>query len=311
MKQKEYITLIRSHTDSIMDASFDPVCKYIATASNDSTVRVWDYQNTRQLYDFNAPNETPTKLSFHPAQLEYADKSYSTLFACGFTSGKIRIFNVNEAKLMREIPCAHNHQTESAMKKYEITDLKYSCDGKRLISGDLMKYICLYDVDRDYTLVRMLPNCISVHGSLSISPDNRTFAVIGANDYLITVYESASLNEVLRIDTSVSNNTSSIQSFNNQTCSQLYDQSGMPEAILKLAYAPADMNQIICVTAANKLIKFDTKHGRLLSSVPRVHKNSTDSLCVTSDGRYLITSGDNLVKIWDYEMRFEKNFQVN
>lgn len=70
------------------------------------------------------------------------------------------------------------------------------------------------------------------------------------------------------------------------------------------------MNQIICVTSQNKLIKFDAKNGHCLATVPKIHKNSTDSLSVTNDGRYLITSGDNLVKIWDYEMRLEKNFQA-
>lgn len=38
LKQKEYVTLIRSHTDAILDACFDPACKYIATTSRDLTV---------------------------------------------------------------------------------------------------------------------------------------------------------------------------------------------------------------------------------------------------------------------------------
>ena len=39
VNQKDYVTLIRSHTDSILDLSFDPTCKFIATSSLDSTVR--------------------------------------------------------------------------------------------------------------------------------------------------------------------------------------------------------------------------------------------------------------------------------
>ena len=39
VNQKDYVTLIRSHTDSILDLSFDPTCCFIATSSLDSTVR--------------------------------------------------------------------------------------------------------------------------------------------------------------------------------------------------------------------------------------------------------------------------------
>ena len=82
------------------------------------------------------------------------------------------------------------------------------------------------------------------------------------------------------------------------------------ELAFKISYAPCDLNQILCVTLQNKLIKFDLKSGHCIATVPKIHKNSIDSLSVTNDGRYLITSGDNLVKIWDYEMRLEKNFQA-
>ena len=37
--QKDYVTLVRSHTDSILDLSFDSTGNYIATCSLDSTVR--------------------------------------------------------------------------------------------------------------------------------------------------------------------------------------------------------------------------------------------------------------------------------
>ena len=38
VKRKEYTTLVRSHGDVILDASFDTACKYIATTSRDLTV---------------------------------------------------------------------------------------------------------------------------------------------------------------------------------------------------------------------------------------------------------------------------------
>lgn len=193
VKQKEYITLVRSHSDLILDASIDSSCRFIATCSQDGSVRVWDFKTCRQLYDFESHGELPTRLCFHSSQ--------TSVFACGFTSGKCRVFHVEQAKLVCEIQSPH---TNINNKLSEITDLKYSNEGKRLITGDLMKYLCLYDVERDYSLIRMLPNCISSSGSLSISPDCKHLAVIGSNDYLISVFEAYNLNEVLRIDITTS-----------------------------------------------------------------------------------------------------------
>ncbi len=101
LSQKTYITLLRSHTLPLTHAAIDPVAQYIATASLDRSLRVWNFQTSRQLYDFTASNvnDSPTRLAFHP--------TVTTTLASAFTSGKLRIFNVSEAKLLQELPPVH------------------------------------------------------------------------------------------------------------------------------------------------------------------------------------------------------------
>ena len=41
-----------------------------------------------------------------------------------------------------------------------------------------------------------------------------------------------------------------------------------------------------------------------------MHKLSCSSLALSEDGRYLLTAGDKVIKVWDYQMRFDINFQV-
>ena len=41
-----------------------------------------------------------------------------------------------------------------------------------------------------------------------------------------------------------------------------------------------------------------------------IHRGGCTALDVSQDGRLLVTAGDNVVKIWDYYMRFDINFQV-
>jgi WD40 repeat protein len=109
---------------------------------------------------------------------------------------------------------------------------------------------------------------------------------------MITIFDALTLNEVRRMDINNNNTNSEIESAN------------------KLEYSAYSLNQIICTTLTNKLLKFDCKTGRLVSTIGNIHRTITDCLTVSNDGRFLVTSGDNCIKVWDYEMRFEKNFQT-
>ncbi|CAF0967584.1 unnamed protein product [Brachionus calyciflorus] len=290
--KKDYNTLIRGHVDIICDVSLDPTGKFLATCSADLTLRVWSTDNCKQLYDFTSANEKPKCLNFMPSNTF----NKSSIFACGFSSGKIRVFDLTEAKLINEIKSPH--LKESA----EITDLKYSNEGKRLIAGDSLKYICLYDPDRDYTLLRILPKTIVSQGCLSISPDQKFLSVIGPDNFMISIFDSSSLNEVMRISIASSSN----EFVDNCDESVYYGQ----ETAVRLTYSTYELNQLICVTSSNRLLKFDTKTGRLISSLPKIHRALTDCLTVSNDGRFLITSGDNAIKVWDYNFRFDKNYQA-
>jgi WD40 repeat protein len=294
VKRKEYLTLVRSHTDSIVDIAIDSSCRLIATCSLDSTVRVWNFETGRQLYDFSAPNERPTRLCFLAVpQPQSTNTTESSLFACGFTSGAIRLFNVDETKLLKEIKSPHVIQS-----KFEITDLTYCQNGKRLLVADSLHYLSMYDVEREYALVRLLPGSVCVPGSLCLSEDTRHAAVVGPTDCLITVFDTLNLNETLRINVNSATTTTT---------------TGDSAAAYRLAYGPAELGQLVCVTVSNRLLKFDSRTGRLISVMQqqqRVHRSRTDCVVVSGDGAFLATTGDQCVKVWDYEMRLDRNSQA-
>lgn len=41
-----------------------------------------------------------------------------------------------------------------------------------------------------------------------------------------------------------------------------------------------------------------------------IHRGGCSSLDVSRDGKHLATAGDRVIKIWDYHMRLDINFQV-
>ncbi|XP_046861047.1 WD repeat-containing protein 90-like [Xenia sp. Carnegie-2017] len=82
------------------------------------------------------------------------------------------------------------------------------------------------------------------------------------------------------------------------------------DTVLRLCYSPMALNQLLVVTAGCRLLKFDAHSGQLLSEVSNVHRSSCSSLDPFQTGHFLATAGDKLIKIWDYHMRMDLNFQV-
>ena len=51
-------------------------------------------------------------------------------------------------------------------------------------------------------------------------------------------------------------------------------------------------------------------HAKPLFQIANIHRSRCTSVDVSNDGRFLATAGDKVVKIWDYHMRQDLNFQV-
>jgi WD40 repeat protein len=75
-------------------------------------------------------------------------------------------------------------------------------------------------------------------------------------------------------------------------------------------FSPQALNQLLVITSGARLIKFNATNGQLLSEVSNIHRSECSSLAVDKTGRYLLTAGDKVVKMWDYSMALDLNFQV-
>lgn len=77
-----------------------------------------------------------------------------------------------------------------------------------------------------------------------------------------------------------------------------------------VTFAPDALNQLLVITSGSRLLKFNASNGQLLSEVSHIHRTQCTAVSVSNDGRYLLTTGDNVVKVWDYGMSLDLNFQV-
>uniref|UniRef100_A0A663LQT0 WD repeat-containing protein 90 n=1 Tax=Athene cunicularia TaxID=194338 RepID=A0A663LQT0_ATHCN len=272
IQSRDYNTLMRSHEDSILAFSVEGTWKQMATVSKDNTIRVWDLVSMQQLYDFTAADEMPCAVAFHPTQ---------QILACGFDSGMVRTFSLAASDLLVE---HKQHRTV-------ITGLTFSPNGKFMFSSCLQGTLALYScmVQKSHIL-RVLGNVVAQDAesgpdALVVSGDNHLLAFVGPSKYVVTVMEACSLDELLRVDISI------------------LDLNSMAlDSAVRVCFAPVPRGELLVSTSSNKILVLDAKTGRLVREVSPVHKLSCSSLVLSKDSRYLLTAGDKVIKVWDYQM---------
>ncbi|XP_064528587.1 WD repeat-containing protein 90 isoform X6 [Pseudopipra pipra] len=280
IQSRDYNTLMRSHKAPVLGFSLGGLRKQIATVSQDSTIRVWDLVSMQQLYDFAATEEAPCAVAFHPTW---------KILACGFDSGTVRTFSLAASNLLLE-----HKQHRSA-----ITGLTFSPDGNFMFSSCLQGTLALYRcVAQKSHVLRVLGNVVardagSGWDALVVSGDSHLLAFVGPSKYVVTVMEACSLDELLRVDISI-----------------LDLHSTVLDSAVRVCFGPVPQGELLVSTSSNKILVLDAKTGRLVREVSPMHKLTCSSFALSKDGQYLLTAGDKVIKVWDYRMRFDINFQV-
>ncbi|XP_072229948.1 WD repeat-containing protein 90 [Leuresthes tenuis] len=279
VSSRGYNTLMRSHTDTVLGFSVDGIRRHLTTASSDGTVRIWNMDSLHQLYDF-VSEDSPCSVAFHP---------HEQTFSCGFSSGVVRVFDISSAKLL----------AEHKQHRGELVGLAFSSDGEFMYSADSQGSLALYNAsEEDHHVIRVACNVVArgterAPDALTVSSDSCFLAFVGPSEYIVTIADARSLDELLHVDVSI-----------------LDVESPQLDSALKVCFAPATTEHLLIATSANKILWLSTKTGRLLREVSKVHKHQCSSLAVSEDCRFLLTAGHNAVKVWDYNMQLHINSQM-
>ncbi|KAM7381807.1 hypothetical protein PAMA_012590 [Pampus argenteus] len=279
VSSRGYNTLMRSHTDNVLGFSVDGIRRHLTTASSDGTVRIWNMDSLQQLYDF-VSEDSPCSVAFHPSE---------QVFSCGFSSGIVRVFDISSAKLL----------AEHKQHRGEVIGLAFSPDGDFMYSAGSHGSLALYNsFEEEYSVVRVVCNVVAqgterAPDALTVSSDSCCLAFVGPSEYIVTIADARSLDELLHVDVSV-----------------LDVESLHLDSALKVCFSPASTEHLLVATSANKILWVSTKTGRLLREVPKVHKHRCSSLAVSDDSRFVLTAGHNAVKVWDYNMQLGVNSQM-
>lgn len=277
---QEYTVLVRSHTAPVRGLSMERSRGQLATVSVDHTVRIWDLATLRQLYDFTSSGEAPCTVAFHPA--------WPTFF-CGFCSGAVRAFSLEAPEVLVE----HTHHRGA------ITGLAVTPDGSLLFSacarGTLTQYSCA--VPRCCVL-RVAANVVCPDtrpspSTLVVSGDSHLLAFVGPSKHAVTVMDTASLDELLRVDVSA------------------LDPAGSRlDSAVAVCFGPVPSGHLLVSTSSSKVIVLDATSGRTLRKLCGVHPVACPSLALSEDARFLLMAAGRAVKVWNYSTQAGPDCQV-
>lgn len=258
--KEKYVTLLRSHSDEIIAADYNMGKNYIITVSRDKTIRLWGVDvNFQKIYEFVSPNDQAISVSSHP-QL--------ALFACGFESGTLRIFDIERTKVC-EVFSQFN---------LPLCELTYSSDARLLLTAAKDGYIAIHNAKLQHQPIKMLsvdfppPNV-----SLAFDPTNSVFGAFGDHGNYVNIYDTVNFSLV---------NTVNIKKDTGKC----------------FVFSPYNY-ELVVATVSNKIRIYDLKvkgSSIPLREISNVHREAINSINFSLNGNYFITCGDDkTVRVFD------------
>ncbi|XP_007453739.1 PREDICTED: WD repeat-containing protein 90 [Lipotes vexillifer] len=277
---REYSVLVRSHAAPVLALATECSRGQLATVSQDHTVRIWDLATLQQLYDFASPEEAPCAVAFHPTQ---------PTFFCGFSSGAVRSFSLETTEVLVEHRCHRG----------AITGLAASPDGSLLFSscsrGSLAQY---HSGAPQCRILRVTANVVCQEAcpspsALVVSGDSHLLAFVGPSKYTVTIMDTTSLDELLRVDIST------------------LDLAGSRlDSAVAVCFGPAPPGHLLVSTSSNMVAVLDATSGRLVRELSCVPPAACSVLALSGDSRFLLTAADRAIKVWDYSAQAGPGCQV-
>ncbi len=181
LAQKKEVKLIQFHQMVIFDIQYWEEKDCFFVLSGDGSFSVWSLEDFSLI---KAKRVSEKRLRSMDFQLERRE------FALGCGDGTVRIFDLDS---FEEKQSCEGHQAD-----FSVTVLRYTPDGKYLISGSRDAHLNLWDVEKDYAMVKRIPAHNYAIYSISFSPDGSSFAT-GSMDKSVKVWETNELELLLNI----------------------------------------------------------------------------------------------------------------
>jgi WD40 repeat protein len=261
------------HTELIQAVNFSPDGKYLVTASNDATVRLWEVQ----------PSFTSPQFASH-------SDGESVAGAAAFSpDGKYLVTASNDNGLRlwdvatREIVRTFTGHTDS------VSSVAFSPDDKWLLSGSSDNTVRLWDIAAGKE-IREFTGLTKGPGTLAFSPDGKQVLATGEyGDYSVRIWNA---------QTAQATETITMTSF-------------AVTGIMYAAYSPDDTYVVTTApdptynTAFSDMVLINPATGRQLRTISSgltssQYADQIGAIAVSPDGKFILSSHDDkTVRLWN------------
>jgi WD40 repeat protein len=324
------------HTDAVTSAQFSPDGKYVVTASEDKTAKIWDVASGKMLQDLTGHTDYLRSAQFS------TDGKY---IVTASRDGTAKIWDVASGKMLQDLT-GHTESVLSAQfspdgktivtaswdntaKKWDVTsgkilhDLighsntifsaKYSPDGKYIVTTSVDQTAKIWDVASGKMLQDLTGHTWDVR-SAQFSPDGK-YIVTASEDETAKIWDVTTGKMLKDLvghtdwvrSAQFSPDGKSIVTASDDKTAKIWDVAsgemlkdlvGNTDDVISAQFSP-DGKYIVTASDDKTAKIWDVASGKMLQDLTG-HTDYLRSAQFSPDGKYIVTaSGDETAKIWD------------
>lgn len=299
MQASQLQRTLSGHTDWIVDVAVSPDGARIATASHDTSVKIWDVLTGQELFTLTDHGQAVNTVAFSPdgSRIATAGDDGFIIIWNGETGARIGTMNGENGRVF---------------------GLAFNQDGTQLAAANEDNTVRVWDVAQRRSAFRLTGHAASLTG-VAYSPDGRRFATVGRDGRVIvrdagngaSLYsiepeigsdtQPVALNALAfspdgrRLVTAGNNGKARVWDF--ETAELLFTLSGHASALFDVAFS--DNGRLLATTSGDGTAKvWDAGSGQALYTLYG-HSGGVNAIAFTPNSQAVVTgSQDNTARVW-------------
>ncbi len=288
--------ILRGHTSNVNSATFSPDGKWIVSASDDNTVRIWDAETGAEIKTLPGHTDNVRSANFSPDGKQIVSASEDET---------VKIW---DAETGDEITTLIGHT-------YNVRSANFSPDGKQIVSASIDGEIKIWDAQTGEEIKPLTGHTDAVN-SANFSPDGKQIVSASADD-AIKMWDAETGAEIKTLTGHTDRVTSAnfspngkrivsaswdqtIKIWDAETGAEIKTLTGHRGRVTSANFSP-NGKRIVSASWDQTIKIWDAETGAEIQTLTG-HKWSVNSANFSPDGKRIVSaSWDDAIKMWDAE----------